>query len=160
MHGRTLSLWTDLHELIDEVLDLEASDDPHWESCECVEDGTVIGYHVRWSEPGEGGKYLYVRHYFIGPDNSAGWCQNAAASNAADFNRTKRLPSEFHSWVPKPAEEAAAEAQRRNDAEGFEKVTESPLLNQPPDDSGDWEYSQKAREWVKKRESPTRRVGE
>jgi hypothetical protein len=57
--------------------------------------GYVIGYQVRWSEPDECGRYLWVGHYFAGPDASLTWCELAAVRHAARFNAQRRAPWEF-----------------------------------------------------------------
>jgi len=83
----------------------DSKSDPHWESVAAIEDGETIGYQVRWSEPGEGGGYLYVGHYLAGGDAdlSLGWCANAAGSDAKRKNEEGKLPSESAAWKPCPA---------------------------------------------------------
>jgi hypothetical protein len=67
-----------------------------WQAVPAIEKDqrTVIGFQVRWSLPGQDGKYLYVGHYYAHDDNSnIGWCRNAALRDA------ERKNADF--WMPR-----------------------------------------------------------
>jgi hypothetical protein len=55
-------------------------------------DDTEEFWRVRWSEPDEKGRYLYVRHY---GGNGTAWNKRAAEGDAARFNEQGRRPSEW-----------------------------------------------------------------
>lgn len=77
-----------------------------WEVVPAVEDGKVIGYQVRWSQPDEHGRYLWVGHYYAG-NNSLGWCENAAERDAENKNRIGKQPWEYHGFTPVELQETA-----------------------------------------------------
>jgi hypothetical protein len=82
---------------------------PHWESVPAIENGYVVGYQVRWSEPDERGRYLWVGHYYAGDDLSLSWCEVAAASDAKRKNESFKGPWEYRS---EHASQAFAERNR------------------------------------------------
>lgn len=73
----------------------ETHSGPCWESVPAVEDGQVIGYQVRWSEPDASGRFLWVGHYFADPDRSLRWCENASERHAERWNDERRRPWEW-----------------------------------------------------------------
>ena len=75
--------------LWDVVRSREVKDESHWESVPAYVDGHLIGYQVRWSEPDDDGRYLWVGHYYAGEHNSIGWCEVAAESDARRKNRER-----------------------------------------------------------------------
>lgn len=69
--------------------------DPEWEVVPAFDAGELVGYQVRWSIPDDRGRYLWVGHYYSGPDNSLRWCQHAAESHCKRLNTEKKMPCEF-----------------------------------------------------------------
>ena len=107
--------------------------DPHWESVPAYDKGEgdkerLIGYQVRWSEPDEEGRYLWVGHYYADDDGSnIGWCEMASRSQAARFNSIKKLTSEF------PAMQVTTKDQTQEERNTFDEAQRSEL----PEGEGD-----------------------
>ena len=59
---------------------------PRWEVVPFCEDGVVVGYKVRWSEPDEQKRYHWVGHYHAGDGTSIEWCYVAAESHCKRLN--------------------------------------------------------------------------
>lgn len=87
--------------------------EPHWEAVPCylgendpnydkdINSNNCYGWRVRWSEPDDQMRYLWVRHYltdFKEGSPSLKWCEVAAKRNAQSFNESGRLPCEFPSY--------------------------------------------------------------
>lgn len=109
-----LYCWFNRYQLLFDFLDYWASrsdkldnpKDPHWEVVPNVEKMglgifKVIGYQVRWSEPDEQGKYLWVGHYFAGgaPGSSVQVCQHMADRHAARLNEERKGPWQYPEWA-------------------------------------------------------------
>ncbi len=82
---------------------IEARLPPHWEAVEAADEDGPYGWKVRWSEPDDKGRYLWVRHYHAGnsgddPGPSLGWCHNAAEGDALRLNSSGRLPDDFPAY--------------------------------------------------------------
>lgn len=72
--------------------------DPKWESVLAVENGQVIGFQVRWSQPDSKGRYYWVGHYYASDDASIGWCEVAAEGHARRLNEQLKVPSDFRAF--------------------------------------------------------------
>lgn len=81
----------------------EPEESPKWEVQPVYEGSNLfppIGYVVRWSEPDDFDRYLYVGHYYCGDDLSIGWCENAAERHAKDNNLKGKVPQDFEYQKP------------------------------------------------------------
>jgi len=88
-------------------LTLQPTADPHWEAVAVDGIGNVVAdddvtrqvaWLVRWSEPGEDGRYLWVGHYYSGPHTSLSWCRYAAMQDAKLKNEESRGPWEWSEY--------------------------------------------------------------
>jgi len=82
---------------IDEVVADVFSHEPRWESVPSYDEGELIGYRVRWSQPDDQGRYLWVGHYLAEPDDKdrLRWCEVASESDAKRKNEEGKAPWEY-----------------------------------------------------------------
>lgn len=66
-----------------------------WEVVPAYVDGELVGYQIRWSEPDDKGRYLWVGHYFAGEDITLNWCEVAAESHCRRLIEQNKLPVEY-----------------------------------------------------------------
>ena len=77
----------------------EKGDEPCWESIPAVQDGEVVGYQVRWSEPDTEGRFLWASHYYAGRGPSIDWCESAAQRDAIRRNESGTRPEGLISGI-------------------------------------------------------------
>lgn len=71
---------------------------PEWEVVPAKDAGEVVGYQIRWSIPDGEGRFLWVGHYYSGPDAPLQWCEVAAESHCKRLNHQGKQPWEFDAF--------------------------------------------------------------